>query len=68
MAQQAHAQQTGSIVRNPSTLTLPPAYDLLMGASAGPFEVPPPSYEEAVFLMTDEKNTTVVNNPQNKWV
>ncbi|XP_063240375.1 uncharacterized protein LOC134541126 [Bacillus rossius redtenbacheri] len=67
LAQQSRGQQPGRMPRNPSTATLPPAYEALMGASAshaggvvgggggGPGELPPPTYEEAMFLVGDEK-------------
>lgn len=69
MAQQgAHLQPNAPLPRNPSTLTLPPAYDLLMGASGanvGPSEPPPPSYEEAMFLIGDEKSRALLENRHN---
>lgn len=69
MAQQgSHLQANTPLARNPSTLTLPPAYDLLMGATGGnvgPSEPPPPSYEEAMFLIGDEKSRTLCDNRQN---
>lgn len=69
MAQQSHSQTSSQMVRNASTLTLPPAYDLLMGASGtngGPSEAPPPTYEEAMFLINDEKLRTVLDTLQTK--
>lgn len=63
MAHHTCSQSGPSIVRNSSTLTLPPSYDLLMGATGGlggPSEAPPPSYEEAMFLI-DEKLKTVLD-------
>ncbi|KAG8287661.1 hypothetical protein J6590_033234 [Homalodisca vitripennis] len=69
MAQQgSHLPSGTSLPRNPSTLTLPPAYDLLMGASGGnvgPSEPPPPSYEEAMFLIGDEKSRALLENRHN---
>lgn len=68
MAQQGtHLQPNSPLPRNPSTLTLPPAYDLLMGASGnvGPSEPPPPSYEEAMFLIGDDKSSALLENRHN---
>ncbi|PSN34768.1 hypothetical protein C0J52_21180 [Blattella germanica] len=57
LAQQSRNQQSsgGCVIRNPSTVTLPPTYEALMGASAshgggggGSTEAPPPTYEEAI--------------------
>lgn len=49
-------------MRNPSAVSSPPTYEALMGASAshggeggGSTEAPPPTYEEAMFLIGDEK-------------
>ncbi|GLH08683.1 Uncharacterized protein GBIM_13867 [Gryllus bimaculatus] len=65
LAQQSRNQQSGCVIRNPSTVTLPPTYEALMGASAshdssGPTEAPPPSYDEAMFLIGDEKLQVVL--------
>lgn len=65
LALQSRNQQSGCVIRNPSTVTLPPTYEALMGASAsqgssGPTEAPPPSYEEAMFLIGDEKLQVVL--------
>ena len=46
--------QPNFIIRNPSTVTLPPTYETLMTAS-GSAEAPPPSYEEAMFLIGGDK-------------
>nr|CAD7588190.1 unnamed protein product [Timema genevievae] len=68
LAQQSRSQQTGCIMRNPSTATLPPTYEALMGASGsrgvggGSGEVPPPSYEEAMFLIGDDKLQVVLED------
>nr|CAD7262241.1 unnamed protein product [Timema shepardi] len=68
LAQQSRSQQTGCIMRNPSTATLPPTYEALMGASGsrgvggGAGEVPPPSYEEAMFLIGDDKLQVVLED------
>ncbi|XP_022203792.1 uncharacterized protein LOC111060408 isoform X3 [Nilaparvata lugens] len=52
------------VVRNASTLTLPPAYDILMTAASapasGPAEAPPPTYEEAMFLIDDHKLKAII--------
>ncbi|KAJ9582184.1 hypothetical protein L9F63_003471, partial [Diploptera punctata] len=69
LAQQSRNQQSssGCVIRNPSTVTLPPTYEALMGASAshgggggGSTEAPPPTYEEAMFLIGDEKLRVVL--------
>lgn len=68
MAQQGtHLQPNSPLPRNPSTLTLPPAYDLLMGASGdvGPSEPPPPSYEEAMFLIGEDKSRPFLESRHN---
>ncbi|XP_077291373.1 uncharacterized protein LOC143914868 [Arctopsyche grandis] len=60
-AEQAFA--SGQVPRTASTATLPPAYDALIicGSSVVPAqqtsssEVPPPTYDEAMFLIADEK-------------
>nr|CAD7401994.1 unnamed protein product [Timema poppensis] len=68
LAQQSRNQQTGCIMRNPSTATLPPTYEALMGASGsrgvggGAGEIPPPSYEEAMFLIGDDKLQVVLED------
>ncbi|XP_054284936.1 uncharacterized protein LOC129001605 isoform X2 [Macrosteles quadrilineatus] len=70
IAQQGqHGVCTLSVMtRTPSTLTLPPSYDLLMGAAVGPSEPPPPSYEEAMFLIGDEKSRALLENRQNTTI
>ncbi|XP_067006904.1 uncharacterized protein [Anabrus simplex] len=65
LAQQSRNQQSGCVIRNPSTVTLPPTYEALMGASGShgsgtATEAPPPSYEEAMFLIGDEKLQVVL--------
>ncbi|XP_069691322.1 uncharacterized protein [Periplaneta americana] len=72
LAQQSRNQQSSGgscVIRNPSTVTLPPTYEALMGASAshgggggggGSTEAPPPTYEEAMFLIGDEKLRVVL--------
>ncbi|RZF46683.1 hypothetical protein LSTR_LSTR002546 [Laodelphax striatellus] len=63
MAQAHSAASLGNsqscVVRNASTLTLPPAYDILMTAAA-PSDAPPPSYEEAMFLIDDQKLKAII--------
>lgn len=48
-------------------MTLPPSYDLLMGTSGNvrPSEPPPPSYEEAMFLISGEKSRASTENRHN---
>ncbi|XP_021920649.1 uncharacterized protein LOC110830263 isoform X3 [Zootermopsis nevadensis] len=70
LAQLSRNQQSGGscVIRNPSTVTMPPTYEaLMMGASAshgagggGSTEAPPPTYEEAMFLIGDEKLRVVL--------
>ncbi|XP_046990379.1 uncharacterized protein LOC124595608 isoform X1 [Schistocerca americana] len=69
LAQQSRSQQSGCVIRNPSTVTLPPTYEALMGTTEShggstSTEAPPPTYEEAMFLMGDEKLCVVLDDPK----
>lgn len=58
---QAEQAYSGQVPRTASSATLPPSYDALIsnGAASKPqpssSELPPPTYDEAMYLFEDEK-------------
>ncbi|XP_038212346.1 uncharacterized protein LOC119832700 [Zerene cesonia] len=56
---QAEQAYSGQVPRTASSATLPPSYDALIGnaATSKPScsELPPPTYDEAMYLIDDEK-------------
>lgn len=65
-AQAEQAYNNGQVARSASTATLPPAYDALIVTTILPqtsnSEMPPPTYDEAVFLIGEDKLQAIVES------
>ncbi|XP_047529327.1 uncharacterized protein LOC125065636 [Vanessa atalanta] len=70
---QAEQAYVGQVPRSPSSATLPPSYDALISSAAiskpqpSSSELPPPTYDEAMYLIDEEKyhlHQKTVNSPK----
>ncbi|XP_026488287.1 uncharacterized protein LOC113394995 [Vanessa tameamea] len=70
---QAEQAYVGQVPRSPSSATLPPSYDALISSAAiskpqpSSSELPPPTYDEAMYLIDEEKynlDQKTVNSPK----
>lgn len=60
-AQQAAEQHQTCMMRSASSATLPPSYEALMPpCPSASVELPPPTYEEALYLISPDKHKPVV--------